>query len=271
MPSKSSQKKRDSKQRRAFEFLLDKYNSQLPFTREQFQAATGWDKPGTFDTYWDKQFENLLAPLRDGTYRVSQVFVKFNTWPKFQTHVTQTRKVITDYKPETIKHVMQFEFFMPLANEGYLRASLDALFYKETVLSRLRSVERSELEAFFQPEIGQSDAGYYDRICDWISSVFGGYSISHVSGRFKADDLKTREEASKSDRYLVDETTAVVRFIFPCNDRNIPLEDQVKRIRFFFELLFVQNIVEVINGEDEIWMIEGGVNSQLHIWRAQSD
>jgi hypothetical protein len=48
------------------------------------------------------------------------------------------------------------------------------------------------------------------------------------------------------------------------------VEDQAARIRYFFNLLFVQNVVEVINGEDEIWMLESGLESNLHIWRAET-
>jgi hypothetical protein len=160
---------------------------------------------------------------------------------------------------------------MPLANEGYLRTSLDALYYKETIISRLKYTERSALEEFFEPVTGQSDADYYEEICKWISEVFGGYSVSHVNGRFRAGKLLSSEDAAKSDRYLVDETTAVVRFIFPCTDSNTPIEAQADRIRHFFFLLFVQNVVEVISGEDEIWLIESGMHSALHIWKAQYD
>ena len=61
-------------------------------------------------------------------------------------------------------------------------------------------------------------------------------------------------------RYLIDETTAVTRFIFPCGG-----DAQV--IRWFFEALFVQSIIQVVNGEAEIWMVESGLVNQLHIWK----
>jgi hypothetical protein len=38
---------------------------------------------------------------------------------------------------------------------------------------------------------------------------------------------------------------------------------------FLVGVLFVQSIVQVVNGEDEIWMIEGGMRNRLHIWRVE--
>jgi hypothetical protein len=31
--------------------------------------------------------------------------------------------------------------------------------------------------------------------------------------------------------------------------------------------LFVRAITEVVNGEDEIWMVETGLKNRLHIWQ----
>jgi hypothetical protein len=89
--------------------------------------------------------------------------------------------------------------------------------------------------------------------------------------------------------YLIDETTAIVKFIFPIGQQHIS-EDidykynqgffkqnqinsdeekvEISRIRFFFKNLFVKAILELVNGEDEIWMIESGVNkSKLYMWK----
>lgn len=40
-------------------------------------------------------------------------------------------------------------------------------------------------------------------------------------------------------------------------------------IRWFFRALFVQSILQVVNGEDEIWMVESGMRNRLHIWRVE--
>ena len=136
-----------------------------------------------------------------------------------------------------------------------------------------------------------TDDEYFDSICLWISSKFGGYSINHVAGRFKTGDkLLTLLEAAQLQgngaRYLIDETTAIVKFIFPCGNpikKEIPnllqyfgdnsgaasksLEEDAKRIRFLFNTLFVRVILEIIDGQDEIWMLESGLENRLHIWR----
>jgi hypothetical protein len=88
-------------------------------------------------------------------------------------------------------------------------------------------------------------------------------------------------------RYLVDETTAVVRFIIPCTpSSSCEAPDKGKlagqllldgtktraeenRIRWFFSNLFVERISEVVGGEDEIWVLESGMRNQLHIWRSE--
>src|SRR5712691_1726375 len=103
-------------QKKAFTFLLDKFSKHVPFTKSEIQAATGWSKASTFDTYWSKQFKTLLVPVDDGSYRVSVVFRRFATWEKFQNHVTQNRHVAADYTTSTFDTVLLFEFFIPLTN-----------------------------------------------------------------------------------------------------------------------------------------------------------
>jgi hypothetical protein len=89
------------------------------------------------------------------------------------------------------------------------------------------------------------------------------------------------------DRYLIDETTAIVRFIFPCGKplRRPPADfddpepdhsdttglEEAKHVRWFFKALFVQSIIQVVNGEAEIWMVESGSRNRLHIWRVEAD
>ncbi len=280
-------------QKKAFVFLLKKFKSQEIFTKDEFQKATKWgDK--TFKTYFSKQYKTLLIKSSDNkNYKVSEAFRRFISWDKFKNHVTQNRHVATDYSIFGFDNVIIFEFFMPLTNEGYLRNALDALFYEDSVINRLKSIEKEELEKHFEKQNSETVQDYYERICKWISKIFGGYSISHVNGRFRAEDLCTRKEACnliENDKdYLIDETTAIVKFIFPCGQNKIindlsfePILDPLKNIeinqeiikeantiRFLFFKLFVQSIVLVINGEDEIWMMESGMRNRLHIWKIE--
>jgi hypothetical protein len=92
------------------------------------------------------------------------------------------------------------------------------------------------------------------------------------------------------DRYLIDETTAIVRFIFRCGkphkiapgraqDFDIPEpssnehagREEADQIRWFFNALFAQSIIQVVNGEAEIWMVESGMRNRLHFWRVEAD
>src|ERR1051326_6587083 len=119
----------DSKQRQAYQFLLDKFGKDETFAKLEFQAATGWPD-ASFNTYWSKQFKPLLVAGRDGEYRVGDVFWRFTGWDQFQQHVTQVRRTAAEYTVFTHERVILFEFFMPLSNENYLRTALDSLFYR---------------------------------------------------------------------------------------------------------------------------------------------
>jgi hypothetical protein len=256
----------DENQRKVFDFLTDRLDSQEPFTTAELEAVTTWQGK-TFQTYWSKQFEQFVVPAPNDRYRVSEAFRPFTQWDKFQQHVTQVRRVASDYKNLIYENVLTFEFFMPLSNEAHLRTTLDALFYKDTILGRLRAQEEQKLFSHFPNHPGEAREVYLNRLCDWIASRFVGYSISHVSGRFRAERLSTRAEVadpSFKKRYLIDETTAVTRFIFPCQN-----EAEAAQIRWFFEVLFVNSIIQLVNGEDEIWMVESGTRNRVYIWRVE--
>lgn len=209
---------------------------------------------------------------------------------KFINRESGRKHAAKDYSIFSYDNLIIFEFFMPLTNEGSLRNSLDALFYKDSVLKRLRSIDSRNLEEYFDRGEKETDEAYFERICKWVSLNFGGYSIGQVSGRYRAKDLCSMQDAYRyienGGSYLVDETTAVVKFIFPCGENEVvndlsfepePDSDEeeyarnVKReyrkIRFLFFKLFVQNIIQSVNGEDEIWMMESGMRHRLYSWR----
>ena len=113
---------------------------------------------------------------------------------------------------------------------------------------------------------GATDDAYFGSILDFIKDRFVGYSISHVDGRFRSDTLLTQDQAAalqkRGERYLVDETTAVTRFIFPYQDAG-----ELAKIKFLFQTLFIRSIIQLVNGEEQIWMVESGSEgSQLHRW-----
>lgn len=263
-------------QRRLYDFLSIRFRTQEPFTLSELRTASGytWD---SFENYRSKQFGTLLISVGRDYYRVSYSFRRFNTWQRFSEEVvSQKRKLRRHYRPLPAQRVMSFEFFMPLRNEEWLREALDSLFFKDQVLQRIRILLNQDVQKHFPRNEAEAEDCYLERICLWISNTFGGYSISHVSGRFKVGDLKTRaqiatEAESGGCRYLVDETTAVVRFLFPCGTVD-DSEDASTKVadtaRWFFDKLFVETILEVVNGEDEVWLLESGFRSQLRVFRA---
>ena len=281
----------EENQKAVFKFLLDHFRSQDPFTQKEMEDHTNW-RGRTFDTYWSKQYRQLCVPVDSDTFRVSEAFRPYSAWKSFQNLVTQVRHASSEYTSLLYNNVIVYEFFMPLTNEGHLRTALDALFYKNTILSRLKTLDRVRLEKRFPTTEGEQETDYFKRISSWVSGRFGGYSISHVNGRFLASSMCTMQEAAMlqedGGRYLVDETTAIVRFIFYCGApivRRPPLSsrhfedeeeaedskepDDAKLVRWFFGALFVQSITQVVNGEDEIWMVESGMRHRLHIWRIE--
>jgi hypothetical protein len=195
------------------------------------------------------------------------------------------------YNRKGHEHYVMFEFLLPLTREGQLRAALDDLFYSDTIEQRLREIGVTKLAEVVPRNSGETAEAFYTRAVELSAARFGGYSVSHVSGRYKAAQLMTRHSALEyvtgGGRYLIDETSAVVRFIIPCqtgaftfSDTLEPtvdwlellvapegaLEQEVNLIRKLFFLLFVETVVRTVKGEDEIWLVESGVHHRLYRW-----
>lgn len=85
-----------------------------------------------------------------------------------------------------------------------------------------------------------------------------------MAGRFRTGDkiLTKREAAEKPGKaYLVDETTAVVKFIFPHEENK---EEYHEKLDQLFQLLFVKAITEATPNEDQIWLLESLGSTTLH-------
>lgn len=251
-------------QLKTFRFLREMYKSQEIFTKAELQVASGWSA-STFNTYWPKQLKQLLVQRSATEFRVSESFLRVFLESDFLDYVSQVRSVASDYKYSTYGIVLGFEFFMPLSHEHYLRKALDNLFYIDSIIRRLKSLNSTNLFERFPRLDGESPTEYFDRVANHASNYFGGYSISHVQGRFRAGPLLSHAEAAKllqeGGKYLIDETTAVARFIVPCTSI-----EEAKNVRWLFLEIFVQGIIQVVNGEEEVWMLESGVEPQLHVW-----
>jgi hypothetical protein len=139
-------------------------------------------------------------------------------------------------------------------------------------------------EALNLPE-SNSDDEVVEFVVDFMDNTIGGYSLHLVSGRFRAGALTTRREVVarpfSQGPYLVDETTAVVRFILPVSEsqeppsqmnlfepaRDTPSSNELaEQMRWLFLNLFAEAVTRVVKKEDEIWLLESGMRSALYRW-----
>ena len=239
----------EGNQRNVFELLREHLGSKETFRREDVEQLTDW-KQQACGTYWSKQLRPLVVEtLSSTTWRGVPPLLSMGEVPAAR-HPDASD--IRGLQAHPVLCRPRVQFFMPLSNENHLRDALDALFFLESIEAQLRTIPPAELEKKFPHAAGEADSEYHKRLCGWISDHFGGYSIYHVNGRYRAMALSRRAEVLDGrTRYLVDETTAVTRFIFPCADEN-----EARTVAFLFEHLFVAAIIEMVNGEDEIWMVE---------------
>ena len=253
----------DTTQRAAHKFFAERLHTLEPFTKEDVLNATGWTL-GALDTYWSKQFRGFIEDLGSGTYRVRERFRQFLNLRKFLALVTQVKTLPPIYNPTTLDEVVVYEFYIPLTHESALRVTLDSLFYKDAILPRLKRIGIGRMKTYLEWKTTDDENSYLERVCSFVEEKFSGYSIYHVDGRFRTARLSTQEQAveiNKTGRYLVDETTAVSRFIFPCET------DQADTVRFLFKELVINAITEQVSGEDEIWVVETGMRNQINIWK----
>lgn len=107
--------------------------------------------------------------------------------------------------------------------------------------------------------------------------------------------MASRNDAGKmlteNRRYLVDETTAIVRFIVPihrsqdtgdedflsavmaresASELGEPVQGELKQIRWAFFQLFAEAVVRTVKGEDEVWLLESGPENRLYVWEKKA-
>lgn len=254
----------DTTQRAAHKFFIEHLQTLDLFTKADVQNVTGWSDAAT-DTYWSKQFKNILEPVANEQWRVRERFRLYLDWKKFKNLVTQVKTSPPSYAPTVYEEVVVYEFYLPLAHEGALRVTLDSLFYRNIAVPRLKRIGVSKLKKHFEYLITDSNDSFLAKVLKFVESKFGGYSIYHVDGRFRAGDLLSQDDAfagmKAGQNYLVDETTAVVRFVFPCE------KGEADRVRFLFKELFVDAITEQVSGEDQIWVVESGSRNHVQVWK----
>ena len=251
-------------------------------------AAANWTK-STVQTYISKQLRELIERQPDGKLLVRPEFKRVGE-EKFLKRATQKRQLFATYDRMKYREVVRYEFLLPLTREDQLRGALDDLFDDDTIRQRLSEIGLAQLDKWIKRNDEESEDRYFDRICDLISEMFGGYSISHVTGRYRSASLKRREEAARmlaaDERYIIDETTAAVRFMIPIKSTKTEERRSVDAIGFdesgldasavqeislvhsLFFSIFVEAVVRMVEGEDEIWLLEeAGRNRSLYVWQ----
>ena len=280
---------------RVFLFLNECRDRGYAFTVEELLAATGWSA-SSWDAYRPKQWKNVVRRGSDGRFTVRPAFRRVPI-QQFLANFTQTRQLISEYGRVAFGHVVAYEFLLPLSRENELQRSLDELFYSDALEETARQIDLAVLDGMVERAPGEDDEALRSRVCAEVGSRFGGYSIVHVSGRFRSGDLLSRSAASALGatgfRYLVDETTAIVRFLVPLKVSEVAftedprsvrvalaalsqpttedersLEVEVEFVRSLFFLFFVEAVVETVRGEEEIWLLENSPKGQrVFVWR----
>jgi hypothetical protein len=281
---------RDRKIRLAFEFLRERARAKEGFSISELSDACQWTSENT-KTNISKRLSEFI--LRSGKkLTVSPLILSVN-YERFlglfkQKNILFGGKYIDCINP----HFSIFDFFLPLSLEDIMKQRLDNLFYKDSVIAGFRTINIKKLRTL----TGNKNDSYESLIekCSiYIGKKITGYSISQVNGRFRASELMEKQQAfnytEHGDRYIIDETTAVIRFIIPhyfqsysidingqrkLIDEHVPfaslsLGKEIAFTRFLFRNLFVNAIISVITSQDEIWLLETGSFSQLTRLKAQ--
>jgi hypothetical protein len=257
-----------SSQKALFDLLSKHFQAGTMFSRSEILASTEWNEV-SLSTYESKQFGTLYSVTSSGQYRVTETFRRYSDWKDFRKLVSQKKNTMfSKYLQEEHNNPIVFEFFLPLAHEVHLRDALDTLFYRDRLLALLRTKDIVELRSKWPGTSNLTDGAYLDELADWLGSRFAGYSIGQVGGRYRAGDFSSKKDAASIElggqKYLIDETTAVVRFIFPVDNPK-----QVDPTRYFFRIVFIETILEVVDKEAEVWVLESGAANRLYIWRRE--
>lgn len=268
----------------AYKFFLDHAKTQGAFTAEDLGAATSWSG-STPNTYLSKQVKSVVKRIAPGKFQVKKSFVNM-AQDTFLQRVSQKENILPSYKRACYDSVLTYEFLMPLTREELLKESLDRLLYKDALEEQIELVGYCVFATVMPKDSCESEKTYCSRVAKRIGDYFGGYSITHVSGRFRIQDLLPKQQAIHT-RYVIDETTALVRFIVPLltsetkhgeifsenNPAHIDpnkLDDEVRLVRRLFFHIFAEVVVHSVQGEDEIWLLET-LNGQhkLYKWEVE--
>lgn len=273
--------------KRAFDFLIEHAQEKKPFSVEQFTAETEW-------TIAETQ-ENISNRLSDLVYEEGE---KYFTKPEilrvrlddFKELLHQKKRLFTDYVLEVSSSILIYEFFMPLSREDRLREALDNLFYRDTIEQRIQEIGISRIRDGLKLSTDYSEDKIRQVVFDFMERAIGGYSIYMVNGRYRADVLASRKEVVTRPfaygPYIVDETTAIVRFILPVEtdagkyeygkilepaSMAIGTKKRAELMSWLFLNFFAEAMIRVVRKEDEIWLLESGMRNAFYKWISRDE
>lgn len=267
-----------------FKFFRKYAKSREAFSLQDIKATSGRDlNEESWDTYWSKKWRQFCEESDDGRFIVRRDFLQVDP-NDFASVYRQAETLFANYERSLCSDVSVFEFFLPLTHERKLRSNLDALFYEDDLRSRLEEMGADELHRILGTTVDRFEGDVVSVALNKVAQNFQGYSISHVDGRFRQLAIKSRVDAAEllqSGRsYIIDETTAIVRFIFLVGE-SVPLESgsliagnshsllseevsaNAEIIRNLLINIFVRSLVRTVQYEDEIWLLETGINTRL--------
>ena len=273
--------------RRAFDFLVEHAQAGKQFSIEQLSTETGWDIGETQ--------ENILLRLSDlidqkgDSYFAKPEILRVRL-DDFRELLYQKKRLFTDYTLEISPSILIYEFFMPLSREDRLREALDNLFYRDAIEQRIQEIGIPRIRDGLKLPPEYSGENIHEFVIDFIESTIGGYSIYLVNGRYRADALASRQEAVSRPfaygPYIVDETTAIVRFILPVEtdagkfeygkilepaSTSIDPKERADIVSWLFLNFFAEAIIRVVQKEDEIWLLESGMRSAFYRWTRRNE
>lgn len=268
--------------KRAFDFLINYAQEKTPFSVEQFSTEAGWSIPETREII-SNRLSDLIYQKGERFFAKPEILrVRLDD---FKELLDQKKRLFADYVLEVSSSILIYEFFMPLTREDRLREALDNLFYRDTIEQRIQEIGIPEIRAGLKLSSDYSEDKIQGMVFDFIESTIGGYSIYLVNGRYRADVLASRAEVVSrpfaSGPYIVEETTAIVRFVLPVETDAGKFEHgkilepasvvsgtqkRADLLSWLFLNFFAEALIRVVQKEDEIWLLESGMRSAFYRW-----
>ena len=268
--------------KKTFNFLIQYAESGEAFSAQDFATQNGWDIAEA-TAILNQRLQELVRS--DGEEYFARPEILRVRRDDFKELLEEKKRLFSNYLLEVSPSILIYEFFMPLSREDRLREALDNLFYRDTIEQRIHEIGIEQICAGLKLAQDADEQEVRQIVFDFIQSTIGGYSIYLVNGRYRADLLASRAEVLQrpigSGSYIVDETTAIVRFILPVETEAAQFvhgkllepaapsqhaKDRAEQIRWLFLNFFAEALIRVVPKEDEIWLLESGMRSAFYRW-----